>query len=219
MSIFCKTCGAAASEGMVQCLYCNASIEEGARTYDKFLQSFSARYQELAFSKDKKVKASRRLENLAALVSSINVPSDRGALIQLTAYVSGQVRSIGDNYATTNKELAAIVLPSWLAKAREISLKLRLTTINDDQAVLAIEELDKLDAYKSASTQISHATFLSKLRWRLFFPVAIIATIRLVQILFDDGSTEKEKIMPFMVTAVGGWIAFFVTKKHSKDSK
>ncbi len=217
MSIFCKTCGAAAADGMVQCQYCNATLEDGARTYDQFLHSFSARYQELAFAKDKKTNTTRRLENLAALVSSINVPSDRGALIQLTAYVSGQVRSIGDNYAASNRELAAIVLPSWLAKAREISLKLRLTTVNDDQVVLAVEELDKLATYKSASTQVSHANFLSKVRWRFVFPLALISSMNLLASIDKGGFSIAIFTMGPIATVC--WVAFYYMRRFSKDAR
>ena len=219
MTNFCKACGAVSSPGMLQCEYCDAPMENGGVSYDVFLASFSKRFQEVAISKGRRERDTEILRKQSALVSSLTVPSDRYALINLTAYVVGQVESIGENYSSSNREMAAILLPSWLSKAKEISVRLKLTASNDDQVVQALHELDRVASYKSASTRVSHANFLSKLRWWLFFPFAIIGSIRGIGIIFDDNSHEKERIAPMLMIGIGGWIAFFVTKKFTKEAK
>jgi hypothetical protein len=143
----CPNCGATLNTAKLSCESCGTDIpKEGGIEYGDFIRRFGATYRKVLAdeSKDHRENPTNNdeLMNSAAMIDSLFIPAEKDSLIQLTAFVAGQIKSAGNNINIYNISSKGVILSAWIGKANEIETKLTLMGALDSQLKKTLTTLE-----------------------------------------------------------------------------
>lgn len=146
-SLYCPRCGAPLNSAKIHCEYCQAEIQkDGGISYGAFITQFGKKMQEAAqvdSTRDAELMSNQddKSANQRALIDTLHIPAEKDSLVQLTAFVVGQLNSCRTNLSFTNVDRMRPVTTAWVGKANEIKSKLTLMAVMDSQASSAVAML------------------------------------------------------------------------------
>jgi len=155
-------CGAPIDLTKLSCDFCGADSKENAgESYEIFINRFTEKLQFVTTDEAKELALSSaigktKLEELSrtsAFINTLYIPENRNQLIQLVAFLTGQLHSSSQSLTLINLKEKGIVVSSWIGKAYEVSAKLQLMSIEDTKLKAAVSLID--DHIKKAEMRLS----------------------------------------------------------------
>lgn len=146
----CVNCGAPQNVSKLQCDFCGTgTIGNTVESYEFFITSFTKKMQIVLSSESEEIESifksssKSELTVTAALIDSIYVPAEKNHLVQLVAFLVGQLNSSSHNLDIFNLERRKSLISAWIGKSQEVSTKIELMALNDSQLRAAQDLMEK----------------------------------------------------------------------------
>jgi hypothetical protein len=188
----CLGCGAPQNLSKLNCEFCGESTQGNAgETYEEFINKFSKNFQALISDESHEISKSQSLRNFdgetksdlirtAAFINSLYIPADKNQLIQLAAFVMGQLNSSSAALTLWNVDERGGMVAAWIGKSSEVCAKLQLMGWEDAQLGSAGKLLEK--CIQDASDRLARAR---KTVWFLLAGIVGLVVLGLIPMLYE----------------------------------
>ena len=141
----CPGCGAGLNVAKLSCEYCGLDIpNEGGIQYGVFIKEFGSRLQQVKSNEiDSSEKNNTELTNTSTLINSLFIPPEKDSLIQLAAFLIGQMQASSREVTLMNVQQKGLISAAWIGKATEVHSKLILMASMDSQIKKTVDLLEK----------------------------------------------------------------------------